>query len=287
MHNKNRAILKLFCKDRKGIIALIIGFIHKNEGNIITLDEFVEPLSKTFFMRVEWTLKGFKINKNNLHKEIKKLALQKNFENSWELFFLDKKPRAAIFVSKYDHCLYDLLLRHKSGELKCDIPLIVSNHKDAKPIADSFKIDFKCIAVNDANRGAAEKEQMAILKEHKIDFIVLARYMRILSSNFIEHYRNRIINIHHSFLPAFKGPKPYHQAYEHGVKIIGATSHFLTEELDCGPIIQQGVTNVTHKDSVQDLIIKGRDIERQVLAEAVKLHIGHRIFVYNNKTVIL
>ena len=287
MHNKKTAVLNLSCKDQKGIIALITDFIYKNEGNIIALDEFVEPLSKTFFMRVEWDINGFRINKNNLHKEIKKLAAQKIFENSWELFFLDKRLRAAIFVSHYDHCLYDLLLRHKSGELECDIPLIISNHKGAKPIADSFKINFKYIAINSKNIEFVEKEQMKILKEYNVDFIILARYMQILSNNFIKQYKNKIINIHHSFLPAFKGAKPYHQAYEHGVKIIGATSHFVNEKLDQGPIIQQGVIAITNKDSVQDLIIKGKDIERQVLAEAVKLFIGHRIFVYNHKTIIL
>ena len=287
MEIKNTAILKLTCKDQKGIIALISDFISRNSGNIVTLNEFVEPLSKTLFIRIEWDLKDFKICKEDLPKEIKKLAAQKNFGNSWELLFSEKKLRMAILVSKYDHCLYDLLLKHKSGELRCDVTLIISNHQNLKYIADFFNIDFAHTPLFENDKDLIEKKQLKILRNYNTNFIVLARYMQILSSNFIKHYKNKIINIHHSFLPAFKEEKPYHQAYNRGVKVIGATSHFVNEELDQGPIIHQGVINVTHEDSIQDLIIRGKDIERQVLAEAVKLYIDHRIFVYNNKTIIL
>ncbi|MBI4439516.1 formyltetrahydrofolate deformylase [Candidatus Woesearchaeota archaeon] len=276
-------ILKISCKDRKGLIAGITNFVYSNSGNIVTLGEFVDPETNMFFMRIEWDLNGFRIERENLQGEIKKLAEKLGFSNSWEIFYSDVKPRMAIFVSKFDHCLYDLLLRHRAGELKCDIPLIISNHPDLKNVADSFKIDFAHIPADDK----AEKRQLEILRGYKVDFIVLARYMRILSKNFISHYEKRIINIHHSFLPAFEGAKAYHQAHERGVKVIGATSHFVSKKLDGGPIIQQGTINVSHKDTAEDLIIKGRDIERTVLADAVKHFIDHRIFVSGNRTVIL
>jgi len=277
------AILKITCKDRKGLIANITNFLYKNQGNIINLDEFVDPISKLFFMRLEWDLTNFKLK--NISKEIGKLAKKLNFKDSWELFFSNKRQRIAIFVSKYDHCLYDLLLRHKSDELKCDIPLIISNHKDLKYVADAFKIDFHYIETKDKKK--REQQQLKLLKKYNIDFIVLARYMQILNKDFISKYKNKIINIHHSFLPAFEGAKAYHQAFERGVKVIGATSHFVTAKLDNGPIIQQDVTKVSHEDSVCSLIVKGRDLERKVLADAVKLFIQHRLFISRNRTIIL
>ncbi|HLC64856.1 MAG TPA: formyltetrahydrofolate deformylase [Candidatus Nanoarchaeia archaeon] len=279
------AILKISCRDRKGLIAGITNFVYSNSGNIITLGEFVDPETKLFFMRIEWELNGFKIKTRDLPREIGKLAEKLGFSDLWEIFYSDIKPRMAIFVSKYDHCLYDLLLRHKAGELKCDIPLIVSNHQDLKKVADAFKVDFKHIPSE--NKEESEKMQLELLKKCKIDFIVLARYMQVLSKDFVSHFESRIINIHHSFLPAFEGAKAYHQAHERGVKIIGATSHFVIKTLDQGPIIQQGVVSASHKDTIDDLMTKGRDIERTVLADAVKLFIEHRIFVSGNRTVIL
>jgi formyltetrahydrofolate deformylase len=230
-------------------------------------------------MRIEWDLAGFSLTEKQLSKALESLP------GSKELFFSKKYLRLAIFVSKYDHCLYDLLLRHKSGELCCEIPLIISNHADLKDIADMFHIDFHYIATT--NKAAAEKKQLQLLAAYQIDFIALARYMQVLSEKMIAHFPQRIINVHHSFLPAFKGAKPYQQAYEKGVKIIGATSHFVNAELDQGPIIQQEVAVISHRDTVDDLTVKGRDLERKVLAEAIRLYTQHRLFVCGNRTIIL
>lgn len=280
-------VLKMSCKDKKGIIAAVTSFIHENSGNIVKLDEFVDSETKQFFMRIEWTMNGFGIKREKLHESVEKLMDRVGIDGKWGLFFSDRKLRMAIFVSKYDHCLYDILLKHKAGELKCEIPLIISNHKELEQIADMFKIDFRHISITKEDREEKEKEQLELLHEYGIDFIVLARYMQILSKDFITRHENRIINIHHSFLPAFEGSRPYHRAFERGVKIIGATAHFASRELDKGPIIQQGVTAVSHKETVEDLIIKGREIERKILTDAIKLFIDHRIFVCNNRTIIL
>lgn len=281
------ATLKIVCKDKKGIIALVTNFIADNSGNIIALDEYVDPTEKIFFMMVKWDITNFKIPEDKLREEIKKLCDNNLSEDRWELIFSDRKPRMAIFVSKYDHCLYDLLLRHRSGELKCDIPIIISNHKDLKVVAENFKIEFKHIPVEKGKKSEAEEKQVKTLKKYDIDFIVLARYMQILTKDFIKNYENRIINIHHSFLPAFVGSKAYHQAFQRGVKIIGATAHFVTKDLDCGPIIKQDVGAVYHYDTVEDMIIKGKDIEKKVLSEAIKLYISNRLFVCKNRTIIL
>jgi formyltetrahydrofolate deformylase len=267
------AILTITCPDRKGIVAEISGFIAKNNGNIVSLEQFSDPVAKKFFMRIEWELAGFKLTPAQLQKSMIGLPGQKN------LFFSNDKLRLAVFVSKYDHCLYDLLLRHRSGEINCDIPLIISNHPELEYVAKAFGIPFHCVT--------SEKKQLELLKKHSIDFVVLARYMQVVSEKFISLYPQKIINVHHSFLPAFKGAKPYHQAYEKGVKVIGATSHFVTPELDQGPIIQQRVEQISHKDTVDNLIIKGRDLERQVLADAVRLYIEHRLFVCGNRVIIL
>lgn len=280
-------LLKITCNDKKGLLARITNFIYENQGNIISLNEFVDNINNIFFMRVEWDLSGFKIKRDDIFKEVEKLSKLAGFENSFELFFSSHKPRMAILVSKYDHCLYDILLRNKSGELKCDIPLIISNHEDLKPVAKYFGIPFEVIKVDNENKTKAEKKQIELLKKHKVDFVVLARYMQILSSEFVKTYENKIINIHHSFLPAFEGAKPYHQAYERGVKILGATAHFVNASLDKGPIIAQGIIPTTHKDTVEDMVIKGRDVEKKVLSDALKLYIENRIFVYNNRTVVL
>ncbi len=280
-------VLKMSCNDEKGIIAAVTNFIHKNSGNIIVLDEFVDPGTRQFFMRVEWSIDGFRIKRGDLHSSITTLMDKLGLDADWGLFFSDSKPRMAVFVSKYDHCIYDLLLKHRTGELKCDIPLIISNHPDLGHIGDTFGIRFEHVAVTKENRARAEAEELELLKKHGIDFIVLARYMQVLSPGFIAKYDKRIINIHHSFLPAFEGADPYRKAFERGVKIIGATAHFATPDLDKGPIIQQGVSEVSHKETIEDLMVKGREIERKVLADAVKLFIDHRIFVCGNRTVIL
>lgn len=282
MHN---VILLIHCKDRPNIIASVTNFIASKKGNIVYLDQHVDREQNIFFMRIEiefeinhFSEENFKVNFED--------KMVKTFNMSWQLFQKDKKLKMALFVSKYDHCLYDLLGRYNAGELHLDIPFMVSNHKDLKPIADNFHIPFFHIPVAKASIAQAEDRQLELLKNHNIDFIVLARYMQIVSSKIIEKFPSRIINIHHSFLPAFVGAKPYHSAFKRGVKIIGATSHYVTEELDAGPIIAQNVAHVTHTYTIADLIAKGRDLEKIVLSDAVKLHANHKVMVYNNKTVI-
>lgn len=281
------AILTITCKDRKGLVAGITDFVYKHNGNIIELDQFTDHAAKLFFMRLEWDLRGFRIEREDLTDALAKLARRVGYARSWELFFSDVKPKLAIFVSKHSHCLYDILLRHQSNELNCEIPLIVSNHPDLQHIAETFGVDFVHVPVDKGSKVRVERQQLRLLEEYEIDFVVLARYMQILSASFVERFRDRIINVHHSFLPAFKGAKAYHQAHSRGVKIIGATSHFVTAELDHGPIIKQEVQPVSHRDSVLDLITRGKDLERLVLAEAVRLFIEHRLFISKNRTVIL
>jgi len=279
--------LTISCPDKKGILAGVTSFIHANSGNIIMLDEFVDPVTKRFFMRLEWSLAGFRIKRSALRRSIGALISAMGLDADWDLFFSDEKPRMAVFVSKYDHCIYDLLLKQRTGELKCDIPVIISNHPDLSYVGKTFGVPFVHVRVTPENRAAEERKELALLKKHRVDFIVLARYMQVLSPAFIAEYDRRIINIHHSFLPAFEGADPYRRAFERGVKIIGATAHFATGGLDKGPIIQQGVAAVSHKETVEDLRVKGREIERKVLADAVKLFVEHRIFVCGNRTVIL
>jgi formyltetrahydrofolate deformylase len=280
------ATMTVTCPDKKGLIADITRFLFDHKGNIVALDQYVDGEEKVFFMRLEWDMRDFQIKRNDLPAALEKHAAGTPYAKSWELFFSDVKPRMAIFVSKQDHCLYDLLLRHKSGELNCDIPLIISNHKETQDIADMFNVDFRHIPVSKEDKASAEQKQIKILTEYNIDFIVLARYMQILSGKFIANFRNKIINVHHSFLPAFKGASAYRQAWEKGVKIIGATSHFVTTELDHGPIICQKVEGISHLDTVDDLMRIGKDLERTVLAEAVRLFIEHRLFIYKGKTII-
>jgi len=281
------ATLNITCRDRKGLVAGVTDFLYRNKGNIVALDQFVDEAAKLFFMRLEWDLRGFGIARKDLPAAIGEIAHPKGYSHKWDLYFSDVKPRMAIFVSKQSHCLYDLLLRHQSGELDCEIPLIVSNHRDCEPIARAFGLEYVHVPVDRAAKAKGEARQVAILKEHRVDFMVLARYMQILSPRFLACFKNRIINVHHSFLPAFMGAKAYDQAYDRGVKIIGATSHFVTEKLDHGPIIRQAVTSISHRDTVSDLMTKGKDLERVVLAEAVRLFIEHRLFISKNKTVIL
>ncbi len=275
----------MYCKDEPNIIASVTNFIANNNGNIVYIDQHVDRVQNIFFMRLEgeFLSKSFSIE---AFKELFKNTLVDQFKIKWRMYSSNIKPKMALFVSKYDHCLYDILGRYNSGELFLEIPFILSNHLDLKPIADSFKIPFYHIPITKDNKQEAEQKQLELLNAHGIDFIVLARYMQIVSETLITKYPNKIINIHHSFLPAFVGAKPYHSAYKRGVKIIGATSHYVTEELDAGPIIEQDVARVSHTHSIEDLIAKGRDLEKIVLANAIKLHTNRKVMVYNNKTVI-
>jgi formyltetrahydrofolate deformylase len=278
------AILLLSCPDSRGIVAEISHFIFTYNGNILHSDQHNDPETGTFFMRIEWDLEGFKIPRPKIAQAFEPIA--EKFSMDWRLEFTSRKLRMAIFVSKFDHCLYDLLLRNRSGELRAEIALILSNHEAARPIAESFGIPFHLFHVTKETKTEVEDREMELLTENRIDLIVLARYMQILSDRFAERFRNRIINIHHSFLPAFVGAKPYHQAYSRGVKIIGATSHYVTAELDQGPIIEQDVARISHRDSVEDLIQKGQNLEKLVLSRAVKLHLEHKVLVFGNKTVV-
>tara|TARA_B100000963_G_scaffold79091_1_gene67232 strand:+ start:26284 stop:27180 length:897 start_codon:yes stop_codon:yes gene_type:complete len=287
VYNKNmeKIIILINCPDKKGIISVVTNFIHNKKGNIVYIDQYVDRLNSIFFMRLECEIKISKNEINNLKEEFEK-KIGFKFSMNFNFFQTDRKLKMALMVSKYDHCLYDLLSRYSSKELKVDIPFIMSNHPDLKHIAERFNIKFYNIIVNQENKTNAEKEQLKIFRKYNIDFIVLARYMQILTNLIIKNFQNNIINIHHSFLPAFPGAKPYHSAYDRGVKIIGATSHYVTNELDAGPIIEQNTTQVSHLNSIEDYIAKGRDLERIVLSKAVQLHITRKVMVYKNKTVI-
>ena len=277
--------LLIHCKDQSGIIASVTNFIAENKGNIVYIDQHVDREQDIFFMRLESEFSDASFSIDLLKDEFKD-SLAERFEMKWRIYSSEEKINMALFVSKYDHCLYDILGRYNSGELNVNIPFIISNHNDLKLIADSFNIPFYHIPVSKETKTEAEEQQLKLLEEHNIDFVVLARYMQIVSDKLISNYPNKIINIHHSFLPAFIGAKPYHSAYKRGVKIIGATSHYITEELDAGPIIEQDVAHVSHAYSIEDLIAKGRDLEKIVLSNAIKLHIDRKVMVYNNKTVI-
>lgn len=279
------AILLIHCPDRKGLVSTITEFIFKNDGNILDLDQHVDAEQKVFFMRVEWDLANFSIPPNKIGEYFNTLIGEK-FEMRSQLYFSDQTPRMTIFVSKMSHCLHDILSRSQSGEWDVEVPLIISNHPDLEPIAKNFGIDFHHVPVTKDTKTDAEKTQLDLLKQYNVDFVVLARYMQILSDDFVSHYPDKIINIHHSFLPAFPGAKPYHSAYERGVKIIGATSHYVTAELDAGPIIEQSVVRVTHKDNIDDLVRKGRDLEKVVLSQAIWHHLKRQILVYGNRTLI-
>lgn len=281
---KNITLL-IHCKDRSGIIASVTGFINQCGGNIVYIDQHVDRENEIFFMRLE-----SEFEQNDFSIETFKLAFEESivakYALSWQVYASDYKPKMAIFVSKYDHCLYDILGRYNAGEWNVHIPLIISNHEDLRPLVERYRIPFYHVPIAKDGKQQAEDQQLQLLQDAKVDFIVLARYMQIVSDKLIKHYPNKIINIHHSFLPAFVGAKPYHSAYKRGVKIIGATSHYVTEELDAGPIIEQDVTRVSHTHSIDDLVRKGRDLEKTVLATAIKLHIDRKTMVYNNKTVV-
>lgn len=281
---KNITLL-IHCKDQSGIIASVTGFINQYGGNIVYIDQHVDRENEIFFMRLEseferedFSIEAFKLDFEQI--------IAGKYAMSWQVYASDYKPKMAIFVSKYDHCLYDILGRYNAGEWNVHIPLIISNHEDLRPLVESYRIPFHYVPVAKDDKQQAEEKQLQLLQGAGVDFIVLARYMQIVSDKLIRQYPNKIINIHHSFLPAFVGAKPYHSAYKRGVKIIGATSHYVTEELDAGPIIEQDVARVSHTHSINDLVRKGRDLEKTVLATAIKLHIDRKTMVYNNKTVV-
>ena len=284
---KSTAILLLHCPDQPGIITEVTKFITDNQGNIVYLDQYVDKQDGMFFMRIEWDLSNFTIPKDKILEYINTLYAQR-YNMVCNLYFSDQKPRMAIFVSKMSHCLYDLLARWKAGEYDVEIPCIVSNHEDLRYVAEQFDIPYYVWSIkkDHSNKAEVEQAELEVLREKGVTFIVLARYMQIISDEMIESYPNHIINIHHSFLPAFVGAKPYHQAWERGVKIIGATSHYVTAELDAGPIIEQDVTRITHKDTPESLVLKGKDLEKIVLSRAVRKHIERKILTYHNKTII-
>lgn len=277
--------LLLHCPDKPGIIADITNFITENRGNVVYLAQFVDRVENVFFMRIEWEIDGFLIPKDKIGDYFRTLYASK-YDMDFNLYFSDKNPRMAIFVSKMSHCLFDLLSRYSAGEWNVEVPLIVSNHPDMKHVAEMFGIPYYIYPITKENRLEQETAMMQLLEEQNIDFVVLARYMQIIGDRMIAKYPNRIINIHHSFLPAFVGAKPYQAAFERGVKIIGATSHYVTAELDAGPIICQDVVNISHKDMPAVLVNKGKDLEKIVLSHAVQKHIEHKILVYKNKTVV-
>jgi len=284
MDKKEKVVLLISCPDRKGIIAKVANFIYSHGGNIEHSDEHTDFETNTFFMRIVWSLHRFKIKPQQIPHKFAPLA--KEFSLKWRLHFFPSRPQVAIFVSRQLHCLYDLLLRYEEGQFHCNISLVISNHKDAEKIVKSFGIKFFYFPLGKRNVQDVEKEELALLEEHNIEIVVLARYMRILSSNFIKHFPQRIINIHHSFLPAFAGARPYRQAYLRGVKLIGATSHYVTAEVDSGPIIEQDTVRVSHRDSLADFVRKGKDLEKIVLSRALLWHLERKILVYRNKTVI-
>ena len=284
MSNKHSATLLISCPDSQGLVAAIANFLLTYNANILHADQHQDPVEGLFLMRVQWDLQGFALPMDSFAAAFAPIAAKYNMQ--WEVSLSVRKPRMAIFVSRYEHCLVDLLHRWSIGELDCDIPLIISNHDDCRRLAEYHGIPYHVISVNKDNKQQAEAEQWALLEAAEVDLIVLARYMQVLSHKFVERYPHRVINIHHSFLPAFDGAKPYHRAFARGVKLIGATSHYVTEVLDDGPIIEQEVTRISHRDDVEDLIQKGRDLERVVLSRAVRWHLENRILAYNNKTVI-
>ncbi len=282
---KNTAILLIHCPDKQGILAIVTEFLNQNKGNIIYLDQHVDRKEEIFYMRVEWELDGFAIPHDKIGEYFETLIAH-SLQMNWRLYFNDDIPRMALFVSKMPHCLFDILARYTAGEWDIEIPLIISNHETLKPVAERFGIDFYHFPITNENKAELEEKEIELLKEKQIDFVVLARYMQVLSSSFVNYFPNKIINIHHSFLPAFAGAKPYHAAHERGVKIIGATSHYVTSDLDAGPIIEQDVTRCSHIDTVEKLIRKGRDLEKIVLSQAVYKHLQRKILVYQNRTVV-
>jgi len=284
MANSETAVLLISCRDQKGLVAAVSEFVYKNGGNIVHAEQHVDVPENTFFHRVEWELNEFSIAPPEIGDAFQRVA--ERFGMRYSLRFSSERPRVAIFVSKFDHCLLDLLYRYRVGELSGEIVAVVSNHTDLESEVKPFGIPYHLFRITTENKARQEDAEIALLQSLGVELIVLARYMQVLSTRFVRQYPNRIINIHHSFLPAFVGAKPYHRAYERGVKLIGATSHYVTEELDDGPIIEQDVCRVTHRDALETMISKGRELERQVLGRAVHLHLRHRILAYRRKTVV-
>lgn len=284
-NSKHTAIILMHCPDQKGIVARVTEFLSENNGNIVNLEQHVDHQEGEFFMRLEWDLEKFMIPEDKIADYFNTLIAQR-YGMTWNIYFSDQVPRMAIFVSKMSHCLFDILARYQSGEWEVEIPLIISNHKELESIARQFGIDFHLFPVNSASKVEQEAKELSLLRENNINFVVLARYMQVLTEDFIKQFPNKIINIHHSFLPAFPGAKPYHSAHERGVKIIGATSHYVTSDLDAGPIIEQDVVRINHTDAIDTLIRKGQDLEKIVLSRAIYAHVQRKILVYKNRTLI-
>jgi formyltetrahydrofolate deformylase len=278
------ATLLVHCPDRRGIVAALAQLLYGHGANILDADQHTDPAAGQFFQRIRFDLAEIHTDRLTLENAIRETA--ERFAMRWRIAYGDRRKRLAIFVSRYDHCLYDLLLRHRARELACDIGLVVSNHETLGPVAAQFGLPFHVFEVTKDTKREAERRQLELLAAERIDLVVLARYMQILSGDFVARFPGEIINIHHSFLPAFVGGKPYHQAAERGVKLIGATAHYATTDLDEGPIIEQDVIRTSHRDAVEDLVRKGRDVERAVLARAVRWHLEDRILVYGNRTVV-
>ena len=278
------ATLLVCCPDRKGLVAALAQLLYGHGANILDADQHTDPIAGQFFQRIKFDLSELHTDRTSLETAISEVATR--FSMDWRLTNGNHRSKTAIFVSKYDHCLYDLLLRQRGGELATDIAMIISNHPDLEPVARQFDIPFHHLPISKETKAAQENRALGLLQDANVDLVVLARYMQILSDDFLRSYEGQVINIHHSFLPAFMGSKPYHRAFERGVKLIGATAHYATAELDDGPIIEQDVVRCSHRDSVQDLVRKGRDLEKVVLARAVRLHLNDRILVYDNKTVV-
>ncbi|HSC25717.1 MAG TPA: formyltetrahydrofolate deformylase [Vicinamibacterales bacterium] len=278
------AVLLISCRDQRGIVAAVSDFLYQHNGNIIHADQHTDQEEGVFLQRVEWELAGFDVERGRIAGSFRPIA--ERFKMDWRLHFSDYVPRIAVFVSKLPHCLYDLLARRRMGEFRAEVPLVISNHDELRTIADDFGVAYHHVPITPESKAHLEAGVAEALDRERIDLIVLARYMQVLGQDLVDRYRDRIINIHHSFLPAFAGARPYHHAHERGVKIIGATAHYVTLELDQGPIIDQDVVRVSHRDSVADLVRKGRDLEKVVLARAVDLHLRNRIVVYGNKTVV-
>ena len=278
------AVLLLHSPDRKGLVATVANFLFQHGGNILHADQHQDAELGLFFMRVEWSLQDFNLDEQHFAEHFAPLAAESGL--TWNVIFGRKKTSVAIFVSRYQHCLLDLLYRHQIGDINCRIACIISNHEDAKPLADFYNVPFYHLPAVSEDKARSEQKQFELLQNYNVELVVLARYMQILSPAFVNRFPRRIINVHHSFLPAFVGAKPYHGAYARGVKLIGATSHYVTEVLDEGPIIEQDVTRISHRDRLEDLISKGRDLEKIVLSRAVRWHIEHRLLCYGNKTVV-
>ncbi|AFT67925.1 MAG: formyltetrahydrofolate deformylase [Cycloclasticus pugetii] len=285
MNQQTTAILLAECPDQAGIIAKVTNFLTKNNGNIVDLEQHVDTADKHFFMRVEWQLENFSIDREQIQKTFSE-EVGSALNMNWQIAFSDIKPKLALFVSQHGHCLFDILSRYQSGEWDVEIPLVISNHKNHQSLAENAGIAFHHIPITADNKQQQEQTQLDLLAKHQIDTIVLARYMQILSANFIDHYPHQIINIHHSFLPAFPGARPYHSAHERGVKIIGATSHYVTTELDAGPIIEQDIVRIRHNDNIEDLKRKGQDNEKIVLSRAIRHHLMHKVLVYKNRCIV-